>query len=71
MRVHRVVLKRFLRASADSEGTYRSDSRIRCPPLESFDTESCSYDKKVVTKEWNIAEKKFSPAVGFEPGLPG
>ena len=27
-----------------------------------------AYDMKAVTKEWSIAEKNLSPAVGIEPG---
>ena len=30
-----------------------------------------SYDMKVTTKEWSLAEKKNPPIVGFEHGLPG
>ena len=30
-----------------------------------------SYDMKVVTKEWRIAEKISMPDVGIEPGPPG
>ena len=30
-----------------------------------------SYDMKAVTKEWSIAEKILTLAVGFEPGPPG
>ena len=30
-----------------------------------------SYDMKVVTKEWSIAEKISTPVVGIEPGPPG
>ena len=46
------------------------------PPLEVKDVDATfalklSYDMKAVTKEWSIAEKNLSPAVGIEPGPPG
>ena len=30
-----------------------------------------SYDMKGATKEWSIAEKILTPAMGIEPGPPG
>ena len=42
-------------------------SAILCLSLLS----SSSYDMKIVTKEWSIAEKISTPVVGIEPGPPG
>ena len=45
--------------------------RLMQKMMKSVDDKIYSYDMKVVTKEWSMAEKISTPVMGIEPGPPG